>query len=118
MSVSQIIEPHVAKLRKRQRDLKGLRSRIADELLTIEAELARIDGSSRMRRSRHIRPACGTDEGYFWHRYHDRDNWPLPKEDPCGCRAAHRQYERIRTAERRLAKEREQRAAGGGEHAA
>lgn len=33
---------------------------------------------------------CGTERGYQWHRYHQREhNWPLPKSDPCGCRAAH-----------------------------
>lgn len=39
-------------------------------------------------------PHCGSERGYQWHRYHDRDNWPLPDEDPCGCRAAHREHVR------------------------
>jgi hypothetical protein len=39
---------------------------------------------------RHNTPRfCGTERGYQWHRYNDRDNWPLPADDPCGCRAAH-----------------------------
>lgn len=34
---------------------------------------------------------CGSEQGYQWHR-HKRINWPLPADDPCGCRAAHREH--------------------------
>lgn len=40
------------------------------------------------------RPDCGTEWGYRWHRRHDPDNWPLPPDDPCGCRAAHTEWTR------------------------
>ena len=36
-------------------------------------------------------PPCishNTERGWQWHRDH-RINWPLPLDDPCGCRAAH-----------------------------
>lgn len=36
--------------------------------------------------------ACGTERGYHWHRTHGP--WPLPAEDPCGCRAGHAAYVR------------------------
>jgi hypothetical protein len=35
---------------------------------------------------------CGTERGYQWHRHNDSFNWPLPPDDPCGCRAAHRAH--------------------------
>lgn len=44
---------------------------------------------------------CGTERGYQWHRYHDADNWPLPKGDPCGCRAAHAAWNWFREQMRR-----------------
>lgn len=111
MTVLSLADPRVAKLRKRMRELKALRTRVADEILLIDAELARIDGTNRRRRSRHIKPSCATDEGYHWHRYNEPDNWPLPKNDPCGCRAAHSAHERVKAAERRLRKAREMREA-------
>ena len=38
--------------------------------------------------------SCGTEQGYQRHRYLARKGadgavWPLPVDDPCGCRAAH-----------------------------
>jgi septal ring factor EnvC (AmiA/AmiB activator) len=35
---------------------------------------------------------CGSDAGYHWHRTHGP--WPLPADDPCGCRAAHAEHVR------------------------
>lgn len=35
---------------------------------------------------------CGTERGYQRHRYQarmQRETWPLPADDPCGCRGAH-----------------------------
>lgn len=37
----------------------------------------------------------GTERGYQRHRRH-RDNWPLPDDDPCGCKAAHAAHEAFR----------------------
>jgi hypothetical protein len=62
------------------RELIALRARIDEEI-----EAARADMEATRRG---VRPLCGTEKGYQWHR-HDADNWPLPKDDPCGCRAAH-----------------------------
>lgn len=48
----------------------------------------------------HPKPECGTIAGYDWHRRQARKNpgpanpWPLPKADPCGCRAARAEYTR------------------------
>lgn len=49
-------------------------------------------------------PLCGTEQGYQHHRYQARKAgtpWPLPLNDPCQCRAAHRVSERLRVAARR-----------------
>lgn len=47
---------------------------------------------------------CGTERGYHQHR-HDarkgRGEWPLPADDPCGCRAAHAAHQLFRSWERR-----------------
>ncbi len=42
-----------------------------------------------------------TERGYQWHRHNDPDNWPLPADDPCGCRAAHAASEKFRAWEAR-----------------
>lgn len=46
------------------------------------------------------RPPCGTEQGYQWHYDHFRKRgkgkWPLPADDPCGCRAAHSAHETAR----------------------
>lgn len=42
---------------------------------------------------------CGTERGYHRHRYQarrGREPWPLPAEDPCGCRAAHSAHEALK----------------------
>lgn len=44
---------------------------------------------------------CGTERGYQKHRHAARKGaasavWPLPADDPCGCRAAHREHEAVR----------------------
>lgn len=45
--------------------------------------------------------SCGTERGYQWHRQlwrkHQEGTWPLPADDPCGCRGAHRAHEAFRT---------------------
>lgn len=48
-------------------------------------------------RTKPIKPSmCGTERGYQRHRHEWRTNgvgtWPLPEDDPCGCRAAHRAW--------------------------
>lgn len=50
----------------------------------------------------HRRVKHGTRAGYDKHRRIRAGNWkfPLAKEDPCGCQAAYRQYQRDVTAER------------------
>ena len=70
--------------------LLTLKTKVSVEIDREESAL----GIRRRRRSRHIRPECGTEAGYQWHRYQakkDPENhpWPLPAEDVCGCRAAH-----------------------------
>lgn len=47
---------------------------------------------------RSVKPPCGTEPSYQWHRRNDTDAWPLPADDPCGCRAAHTAHEAFRTA--------------------
>lgn len=86
------------RLAVRLRELEWLRTRVAAEILNTRRMLA---AAGRIRHPRNVRPACGTERGYQWHRYHDPDNWPLPADDPCGCRAAHAKHNRIRHAVRR-----------------
>lgn len=46
-----------------------------------------------------------TERGWQWHRANLID-WPLPLDDPCGCRAAHFAHVHfVRTMNRRAAKE-------------
>jgi hypothetical protein len=106
MSVIQILtDPREHRLRKRLRDLAALQARVDAEVASIRAALLKA-GDERTRRSRFQRPACATESGYQWHRHQARKGaegavWPLPEDDPCGCRAAHRAASRERTRERR-----------------
>ena len=89
MTITILIPPEEHRIRQRLRKLETLRSKV-----DLEIEAARTDlRALRQNRSKNDpRPACATEAGYQWHRYHERDNWPLPKDDPCGCRAAHRAH--------------------------
>lgn len=48
------------------------------------------------------KPSCGTERGYQRHRHLYRvdqlGQWPLPDDDPCGCKAAHAAHEALRRA--------------------
>lgn len=89
------------RLRKRLRELKVLRAKVANEIAAVELRLIAAENATRQRRSRFAKPPCGTDTGYQWHRYNEPENWPLPPEDPCGCRAGHRHARRVKDAEKR-----------------
>lgn len=105
MTVSPIINPHVARLRKRVDDLASLQQRVADELVAARNELREARRPpQRKTRTRGRRPDCGTERGYQWHRYHEARAWPLPADDPCGCRAAHAEHQRIKDAIKRVRK--------------
>ena len=97
-AVTVLTDLDTHRLRKRLRELKALQRRLAAEVLTTKAALA---GMGRGRHPYNVRPPCGTDKGYQWHRYHEPWNWPLPKHDPCGCKAAHTAVQRARVAERK-----------------
>lgn len=97
--VTSINNTQVRKLHTRLRALEALRRRVDAEIRGIQHSL---DGFARQRRPKTIAPECGTESAYQWHRYHQRDNWPLPADDPCGCRAAHRDHTRTREQDRRL----------------
>lgn len=78
---------------RRLADLRALAVQVDEEIvLTVD----RLERMTRVYTPRGQQPPCGTEEGYQWHRYHDRDAWPLPVADPCGCRAAHNQRTRVR----------------------
>jgi ribosomal protein S12 methylthiotransferase accessory factor YcaO len=107
------VDPETHALKQRVRKLTRLRRQIDAELADLNAQIAAIEAldelaqakASREKYKRGSRKPCGTEEGYQWHRHWERDtNWPLPKEDPCGCRAAHRERER----QRRIAAELEE----------
>lgn len=54
---------------------------------------------------------CGTERSYQRHRHlwrrHGLGTWPLPADDPCGCRAAHRAHVAFRKAMKERDEERE-----------
>lgn len=87
--------PEVLTLRARLRQLRDLQRRVAHEIDVVTDQLAIHTDGRRIYRSRHRKPPCGTEAGYQWHRYNEPDNWPLPKDDPCGCRAGHARRRRI-----------------------
>jgi hypothetical protein len=107
MSVVQILtSPHEHRLRQRLRDLTALQARVDAEVAAVRAALLKHGDEQRARRSRYQRPECATESGYQWHRHQARKGiegavWPLPQDDPCGCRAAHRAASREATRERR-----------------
>lgn len=97
-------------LRVRIQELKALQSRVADELLVAEQELAAITAheAAQAKAARAAtaaathraatRPECPSEPGYQWHRQHEPHNWPLPYDDPCGCRNAHRLFNQLKVA--------------------
>lgn len=98
-------ELQAPRLRQRLRQLRALQMQVANEIMLTEARIDAADTRDRKRRSRYTKPPCGTDSGYQWHRYNEPDKWPLPADDPCGCRAAHSAKQRVRHAEKRARKE-------------
>lgn len=92
----------------RQERLEKLLTLKAKVTVEIDEEQAAL-GIRRRRRSRHVRPECGTEAGYQWHRYQAKKDpanhpWPLPPGDPCGCREAHAQrYRDTNTRPRKVA---------------
>lgn len=84
------------RLQMRLADLRSRRADLRQRVGFIDEQIAlTLDELDQTRRG--AKPPCGTEKGYQWHRYHDRDNWPLPADDPCGCRAAHRDFARAQT---------------------
>ena len=113
LGVHVLADPTTHRLKSRVRKLTRLRLAIEAELADLAAQIEAAEAvnevaeakSKRETYKRGSRKPCGTEEGYQWHRHWERDtNWPLPKDDPCGCRAAHRERER----QRRVAAELEQ----------
>lgn len=94
MNIQTAIALRDAKARLQQ--LEELRRRLDVEILGAEATVKRLAGIKARRRSRFDPPKCGTEAGYQSHRWrfrkHDIGVWPLPEDDPCGCRAAHARY--------------------------
>ena len=90
MSITEIQALKRHEAIRRLSKLAELRRRIDEEMVILSEYVISTP-------KRGERPPCGTERGYQWHRYHDADNWPLPKDDPCECRAAHAAFERART---------------------
>ena len=104
-----------ARDRKRLRELTELRRRIDAEIADLRDQMHDRKERERIakilslapppRRSRKVPPDCGTESGYQHHKYLSRKGegeWPLLKDDPCGCRAAHARHEARRAERRRL----------------
>lgn len=83
-----------AEARDRLARLRELRTKLDAEADSLARMVAGRQSASR-RRSRHIRPDCGTEDGYQWHRYRGE------KCEPCRvAHAAHnRQQQRARRAQ-------------------
>jgi hypothetical protein len=82
---------HTEAIRRLQK-LYALRGRVNEEIAALEAASRALVKPSEPPPGPPEPTFCGTERGYQWHRYNDRDNWPLPLDDPCGCRAAHRAW--------------------------
>lgn len=82
MTVTPLLDPRIHALSARLRDLVDLERRVAAEIAATRAELAALTPKRRG-----LKPPCATERAYQWHRHNGP--WPLPAEDPCGCRAAH-----------------------------
>lgn len=94
--------------------LQELQRRIDDEIQAIrtaqrragaQRASAELDVQRERARGKHRRGQtfeCGTEQGYQQHRARYRDHgtgvWPLPADDPCGCKAAHAEHQRLREA--------------------
>lgn len=79
--------------------LYGLRDRVDAEIAALERTLRPRTEPKRRKASKFDPVECGTDRGYYRHRYLGKigqEPWPLPPEDPCGCRAAHADVNRDR----------------------
>lgn len=96
MTAVQVGTPDTAALRARLRDLTLLQRKVAAEVNETRERLLLADTLTGIYRRRLVQPPCDTEAGYQWHRYHDRDQWPLPADDPCGCRAAHARHNAAR----------------------
>jgi hypothetical protein len=103
------------RLLMRRHQLRTLLERVTAELAAVEEELdpaaaraererRRVNETQRAYRARRQAETgdavgttsewCESERGYHWHRTHGP--WPLPPDDPCGCRAAHAAYVRDR----------------------
>jgi hypothetical protein len=90
----------VQSIEQRIAELLHLRRKVDDEL----ARLAAVAGVEKPRhRSKKVIPECGTESAYQRHRYYGE-----PQDD--ACRAAHNEYERVRS-EMRKARARAERLA-------
>jgi hypothetical protein len=79
------------RIRKRLRDLEALRRNVAGEINGLRLRLVDL-GESPARRA--VKPPCPSEPAYHWHRANEFHAWPLPADDPCGCRAAHASHKR------------------------
>jgi hypothetical protein len=87
-----LLDPRIHAQKARLRKLLGLRYQVDAEIATLRAELFGLRQPYGPRGD----VDHGTEAGYQWHRYrhkkHSEGEWPLPADDPCGCKAAHRAH--------------------------
>lgn len=89
-----LADPETHRLKARLRELLALQARVSNEV----RHTRDLIGLRQERRRTVAKPPCGSEQSYQWHRYHERDQWPLPADDPCGCRQAHAEWNRLREA--------------------
>lgn len=93
MTIHLLTDAETHRLKTRLRDLLALQARVSNEVWATRDLIARHQGRNKTV----AKPPCGTEQSYQWHRYHEPEHWPLPADDPCGCRLAHTEWNRLRT---------------------
>jgi hypothetical protein len=91
-AVTFLLDPRIHARKARLRKLLALRFQVDAEIATLQTELF---GHRKAYGPRDQEVDHGTERGYQWHRHQYRKHgapWPLPADDPCGCKAAHRAH--------------------------
>ena len=105
MSITYLLPPEIHAAHRRIRELTALRTRINNELKELRAVVEPYVPPDERLGGKPVppQPPCGSEKAYQWHRrFGPRDEWPLPVDDPCGCRAAHTASERARRTAKAL----------------
>lgn len=90
MTVTEISALNRNQALRRLSQLAQLRRRVEEEMVVLSEHVVGIP-------KRGEKPPCSTERGYQWHRHYKAPEWPLPADDPCGCRTAHAAFNRAKS---------------------